>query len=46
MSGTCPYCDEEVDPVRGGEPQDHAGIATVWICPVCERILGISEWMG
>lgn len=45
MPGTCPYCDEEVTPHAGGEPQGHAGVATVWICPVCNKILGITEWL-
>lgn len=45
MTGKCPYCEEEITPVSGGEPQDHSGIATVWICPICEKILSVSEWM-
>lgn len=45
MPGICPFCEERITPVAGGEPGDHAGIATVWICPLCERILGVSEWM-
>lgn len=45
MPGKCPYCEEEISPVSGGEPQEHSGVATVWICPVCEKILGVSEWL-
>ena len=45
MPGTCPNCEERVTPVSGGEPNDHAGVATVRICPICETTLGISEWM-
>lgn len=45
MPGICPFCEERIIPKSGGEPADHGGIATVWICPTCEKILGISEWM-
>lgn len=45
MPGRCPYCEEEISPVSGGEPQGHSGVSTVWICPVCEKILGVTEWM-
>ena len=46
MPGNCPHCGEEVTPEYGGEPADHGGVASVWICPECETILGVSEWMG
>ena len=45
MTGRCPHCEEEVTPRNGGEPGEHSGVATVWVCPVCDTILGISEWM-
>jgi hypothetical protein len=45
MTGKCPHCEEEITPVGGGEPQGHSGVATVWVCPICETILGVTEWM-
>lgn len=45
-AGVCPSCEERITPIGGGEPETHGGVATVWICPECETILGISEWMG
>jgi uncharacterized protein with PIN domain len=45
MAGRCPHCEEEITPVSAGEPQDHTGVATVWTCPVCNKILAVSEWM-
>ncbi len=46
MAGICPNCGERITPAPGGEPRDHSGVATVWVCPLCEVILGVSEWMG
>lgn len=45
-AGRCPHCDEEVTPENAGEPKDHGGVASVWVCPECDAILGVSEWMG
>lgn len=45
MPGVCPFCEERIRPTSAGEPSEHTGIATVWICPLCEKILGVSEWM-
>ncbi|MEF8776654.1 MAG: hypothetical protein V5A43_09175 [Haloarculaceae archaeon] len=45
MAAKCPYCEEEITPVGAGEPQGHSGVATVWICPVWEKILGVTEQM-
>ena len=38
--GRCPDCEASVSPVESGS----AGPGkTVWVCPECEVILGISE---
>lgn len=45
--GKCPYCSEEIRPVRdeSATPEESGeGVSGgTWICPACETILSVSE---
>ncbi|NOZ78999.1 MAG: hypothetical protein GXP48_07455 [Acidobacteria bacterium] len=46
----CPHCDQPLDRVARTRLKDTFGKAYIWVCPHCQKVLGVTQrkgfWMG